>query len=174
MDTKKLLSLEPIMGADPTIGRWLAAFNDARRRTLTLLEQVDPEMIHRVPPGQSSIGAILYHVAAIEASWLYDEVLENQGPEDFDSMFPYPVRDDAGHITAVPDEPLEAHLQRLEAVHMDLLGAYRNMFIDEFRRGRETPQHTVTPEWVLHHLMQHEAEHRAEIGSVWQMIRQGG
>jgi uncharacterized damage-inducible protein DinB len=27
------------------------------------------------------------------------------------------------------------------------------------------PPYDVTPEWVLHHLMQHEAEHRSQIGA---------
>ncbi len=30
-------------------------------------------------------------------------------------------------------------------------------------RPRRLPGYDVTPCWVLHHLMQHEAEHRAEI-----------
>jgi hypothetical protein len=28
------------------------------------------------------------------------------------------------------------------------------------------PDYEVTPEWVLHHLCQHEAEHRAEIAAL--------
>jgi uncharacterized damage-inducible protein DinB len=28
------------------------------------------------------------------------------------------------------------------------------------------PPYDVTPEWVLHHLMQHEAEHRSQIGAL--------
>ena len=174
MSTKESLSLQPVGGASPEIGRWLAAYDDARRRTLKLLESVDTQAVNWNPEDQSSIGSILYHVAAIEASWLYDEVLGNQWPENFDERFPYPVRADGQHITPVPDESLEAHLSRLDAVHADLIAAYRAMTLDEFRRARETPDYTVTPEWVLHHLMQHEAEHRAEIGSVWQQAKRVG
>lgn len=36
----------------------------------------------------------------------------------------------------------------------------------EFRRVRSLPYYDVAPEWVLHHLMQHEAEHRSQIGSL--------
>lgn len=174
MSTKKLLSLEPEAGIDPEIGRWLAAYDDARRRTLTLLESVESQALNWIPEGQSSIGSILYHVAAIEASWLFDEVLGNQWPEDFDERFPYPVRADGEHITRIPDESIEAHLSRLDAIHGDLIAACHEMTLDEFRRARETPDYAVTPEWVLHHLMQHEAEHRAEIGSVWQQAKRTG
>jgi uncharacterized damage-inducible protein DinB len=40
------------------------------------------------------------------------------------------------------------------------------MHLDEFRRIRSLAEYGVTPEWVLHHLMQHEAEHRSQIGAL--------
>jgi uncharacterized damage-inducible protein DinB len=38
------------------------------------------------------------------------------------------------------------------------------MTLQDFRRPRQLPEYDVTPEWILHHLMQHEAEHRGEMG----------
>jgi uncharacterized damage-inducible protein DinB len=35
-----------------------------------------------------------------------------------------------------------------------------------FRRVRRLSDCDVTPEWVIHHLMQHEAEHRGEIAAL--------
>lgn len=37
---------------------------------------------------------------------------------------------------------------------------------DELHRVRALPYYDVTLAWVLHHLAQHEAEHRGEIGSI--------
>jgi uncharacterized damage-inducible protein DinB len=37
---------------------------------------------------------------------------------------------------------------------------------EEFRRPRKVEDYTVTPEWVIHHLIQHEAEHRGQIGEI--------
>jgi hypothetical protein len=47
-----------------------------------------------------------------------------------------------------------------------ILAAYQAMDVHEFRRVRRLADYDVTPEWVLHHLMQHEAEHRSEIGGL--------
>ena len=44
------------------------------------------------------------------------------------------------------------------------------MTLDEFRRPRSLPQYDVTPEWVLHHLTQHEAEHRGHIQGLREII----
>ena len=37
------------------------------------------------------------------------------------------------------------------------------MTLDDYRRLRSLPDYDVTPEWVLHHLAQHEALHRGQI-----------
>jgi uncharacterized damage-inducible protein DinB len=36
----------------------------------------------------------------------------------------------------------------------------------EFVRVRSFKDYQVTPQWTIHHLMQHEAEHRGEITSI--------
>jgi uncharacterized damage-inducible protein DinB len=95
--------LDPYPCREPEIGRWLAGLQDARQRTLRALEDLSPATLDWPPPdGESSIGTVLYHLADIEADYLYVEVLERPMP----------------------------------------------------------------PEYVLYHLMQHEAEHRSQIGTL--------
>ena len=136
-------------------------------RTMEELNRLTPAMIDLQPPGEeSSIGAILYHLAVIEADWLFVEVLEQAFPEKVVAMFQHPVRDDRGRLTRVQGESLEAHIERLENVRRLLLEVYQGMDLADFRRVRSLPDYDVTPEWVLHHLMQHEAEHRSQIGGL--------
>jgi len=69
-------------------------------------------------------------------------------------------------VTQVTGYSLAEHLQRLAVVRGLLLDMFEAMDLAEFRRVRALPHYDVTPEWVLHHLMQHEAEHRSQIGSL--------
>ena len=157
----------PVHSEDPVIGRWLWSLQDARARTLRDLKRVTGEMVDWRPDEiHSSIGSILYHIATIELDWLYEEVLVAPFPDDLMRLFSYPVRDDTGRISHVTGETLERHLARLAAVRARLLETFRDMDLAEFRRVRSLPHYDVTPEWVLHHLLQHEAEHRSEIGAV--------
>jgi len=116
--------------------------------------------------GGNSIGSLLYHIALIEFDWLYAEVLGGHEPypADIVPLFPADARDADGRLAAVLAEPLDAHLERLALVRDRLLAVFRDMSAGEFRRARSLPQYDVTPEWVLHHLIQHEAEHRGHIG----------
>ena len=118
-----------------------------------------------VRPG-NSIGTLLYHLAAIEIDWLYSDVLQSQWPPELEALFPLDVRDEQGHLSAVRGLSLGEHLHRLDAVRSILLDTFRGMTLHEFRRARRVNDHDVTPEWVIHHLMQHETEHRGQTGEI--------
>ncbi len=60
---------------------------------------------------------------------------------------------------------------RLKTVRARLLQVFQGMSLPDFRRARQLPEYDVTPEWVLHHLMQHEAEHRGQIGTLRDMAQ---
>jgi uncharacterized damage-inducible protein DinB len=164
-EPKERLIVEPVPGCEPEIGLLLGMLEETRGRTKERLAVLPDDELEWTPePGFNSIGTILYHLALIEADWLYAEALEQAYPPEFTALFPDDVRDDAGRLTAVRPESLQEYVDRLDAVRAMLLAALRGMTLAEFRRVRELPAYDVTPEYVLHHLIQHEAEHRGEIG----------
>ena len=152
--------------AEPIIGGWLAALEEARERTTTALSGIDQAMLDWQPPrGGNGIGTLLYHIAAIEADWLSVEVREeaDYSPELL-ALFPHDVRDDARRLTVITGVDLAAHLARLDVVRGQFMATFAAMALADFTRIRALPQYDVTPQWVVHHLLQHEAEHRGEIG----------
>jgi len=164
---KRRLVVDPILSKVPEIGRWLWALQDTRQLTLEEIEQLTPAMIDWLPPDdESTIGTILYHIALIEMDWLYAEVLERPEAPEIAELFAYEHRDRQGRLTQVTGISLQEHLIRLEVVRALLLESYLQMDLAEFRRPRSLPAYDVTPEWVLHHLIQHEAEHRSQLGSL--------
>jgi uncharacterized damage-inducible protein DinB len=150
--------------AQPEIGRWLWSLEDVRQRTKRCLVDLHPSLVDWSGSyGEHTIGTLLFHIAAIEISWLGIEVAEGKLSEKVWDEFPYEVRDEQGHLTIVKGLSLEEHLRRLDMVRGVLIETYRTMSLEEFRRVREFDDYHVTPEWVVHHLCQHEAEHRSEI-----------
>ncbi len=153
--------------AESRISAWLWALDDTRRRTNVVLAHIPAEAVDWHPShSQQSIGTILYHVALIEADWLYTEVVEQPYPDHIAALFPYDARDEQGLLTHVKDAGLSHHRYRLEIVRQEVLRVYQAMERTDFYRVLQLPHYDVTPEWVLHHLMQHEAEHRSEIASL--------
>ena len=167
MNEKRQNIVDAGLAAEPEIGRWLWAFEDCRARTQEELENLTPAVIDWLPPhGESSIGTVLYHMALIEADWLYAEVLEQEYPAPVVALFPQSDRDSQGRLTQIQGIPLAEHLERLATVRNLVMEVFRPMSLADFRRARSLPYYDVTPEWVLHHLMQHEAEHRSQLAAL--------
>jgi hypothetical protein len=173
MPDRQSLVLQPI-GDDPEVGRWLAALDDGRRDTLRELDTVTAGMVDRRPDGPlDSIGTILYHVALIEADWVANEILGLDDPPQLAALLPWPDRGPDDHLTIVEGLSLAEHIARLAGVRAYALDHLRSMPAAEFHRVRSLERYDVAPDWVIHHLLQHEAEHRSHIAWIRDTSRQG-
>src|SRR3954447_4360759 len=161
---KERLTLEPIAD-DPEVGRWLAALEDARRDTYRELERVSPDMVDWYPDAPlNSIGSLLYHIALIEADWVAVEILElTENPSELAALLPWPDRDADHHLSRIDGRTLDEHRARLDGVREWVLEKLRPMTNAEFHRVRSLEQYDVSPDWAVHHILQHEAEHRAHV-----------
>lgn len=166
----KLIAQE-LDGYDSEVGAALWRLQEARGRTLRVLQETPERFINSDVEG-NSIGTILYHLALIESDWLYSEILEQHPPKEVENLLPQDDRDGQGSLTKIDDESLEEHLSRLEMIRERFLEALRDVTKEDFHRARELPDYDVSPAWVLHHLVQHEAEHRAEMESVALRLQQ--
>ena len=167
------LSVIALPGYHPEIGRWLWALEDTRHETLKSLDGLTDEDLDALPPGADNrIGALLYHIAIVEVGWLYFQVLEGKKPfpTGFGALFPADALDEQEQLTHLQGTSLQDHLQRLEKARASLLEEFRDMSLEDFRRLRYGDEENVTPEWVLHHLIQHEAEHRGQIQTVRHLL----
>jgi uncharacterized damage-inducible protein DinB len=157
-------TIHPSANYEPEITRWVWAIEDTRQRTKQGLANLSPAALDWVPPdGGNTIGTLLYHIPAIELSYLYEDILELGWVAELAPLLPYPIRSDDGRLTHVVGESLDAHLERLDRSRALLLQHLSHMTLDEWRRPRRIENYTITPEWAIHHLMQHEAEHRGEL-----------
>jgi len=136
---KRRLAADVLPGYDPEIGRWLWALEDVRRTVKAAVGGLSQELLDAKPEGWNSIGSLLYHVAAIEADWLCDEVMGSHWPDEIVSLFTVDVRDDQGLLAAVSGMTLEEHLTRLDLVRSVLLDHFRSMSVEEFRRVLAPP-----------------------------------
>ncbi len=170
MPEKPKLVAQQLPDYEPEIGAALWRLQDARRRTLRLLRDVPADIVEQETEGDS-VGTILYHVALIEADWLYAEILEQPIPDNLKSLMPEEDRDEGGVLTSIRDRSLEEHINLLSTIRETFLQMLRSMSREDFHRTRSLPDYDVSPAWVLHHLAQHEAEHRSELESVMSQLK---
>lgn len=165
--TSKCVSSLP--GCEPEIGRWLWALEEVRRRTLELVANQEQQTLDWEGPDgrENAIGSLLHHVALVEASWLFMDLLQQEIPSNISQHFPHDgLQKGFARVLGVP---LPEHLARLTLVRQALLAAISPLALAEWRRPREPvdrPGYEVTPEWAIFHLIEHEAGHAAQISSL--------
>lgn len=165
-------------GSEPTIGRWLGALVEIRERTERLVRDLDPALLDWEGPDgtENSASCLLYHVAGVEMGWLWGEIKERTDlPPEVEELFPWGAYEDGSRrLKRVPNIPLSEHLARLERSRAIFLREMKDMSLDEWRRLRPDPQdqeYECTPEWVVFHLVEHEAAHAGQISSLIQRGR---
>lgn len=102
------------------IGAALWRLEDARTRTLRVVGDMPLGFVDRETEG-NSIGTVLYHLALIEADYLFTEILEEPVPAEVADLLPVDHRDEAGILTFVRGETLDRHLRRLSSIRQMLL-----------------------------------------------------
>lgn len=156
--------VQALAGFVPEIGRAVWMLDNARDETRLELRDFNPDHVDlTITDGGHSVGTLLYHIAGIEFDWLFYEVLEETRFKEIWDIFPHNLRDKTGRLTRVTGLTWEAHWERLDKVRACVREVFKDMTLDDYRRARICDNYDVTPEWVLHHLRQHEAEHRSEI-----------
>jgi uncharacterized damage-inducible protein DinB len=61
---------------------------------------------------------------------------------------------------------LQEHLNRLGRMRERLLQEFSKMTAEDFWKIMQLTDYDVSPAYVVHHLMQHEAEHRSQIDAI--------
>lgn len=165
MKRKNLIVL-PLHGFESEIGRWLWCLEDIRRTLLEKISGISQQQLDTEVIGHS-IGSLLYHIALIEADWLYEEVLGGKWNPNIRTLFPQEDRNDDDTLSNVKGQNLDEHLHRLQCVRDELLFHFRTMDLEDWRTSRSLIHYDVTPEWVIYHLLEHESHHR---GQIFQML----
>ncbi|MGA5692671.1 DinB family protein [Cytobacillus pseudoceanisediminis] len=171
MKRKNLLVL-PILDFEPEIGRWIWCLEDIRRTILEKISGISQPFLDTKLNEGHSIGSLLYHIALIEADWLYEEVLGGKWNPKIRSLFPQGDRNDDNTLTHIVGQDLDEHLHRLKSVRDELLSHFRSMDLKDWRKPRILNHYDVTPEWVIYHLIEHESHHRGQIFQILSILKE--
>ncbi|MFY4776520.1 DinB family protein [Metabacillus sp. RGM 3146] len=160
---KKTLMIESLPGYEPEIGRSLWCLEDVRQTLLSKLAGISQRVLDARSDERQSIGSLLYHIAYIEADWLYEEVLMTGWDPEMRSMFTVSHRTENNELMHVEGQSLDEHFERLRKVREVFLSHFRSINMEDWRKSRILENYDVTPEWVVYHLIEHEAHHRGQI-----------
>lgn len=162
--------------ASPAAARLLAMLAEARERTLRAVDGLSTaELDHCTAELPVSIGSHLVHLAAIEVDWLWTDLRAEAIPAGELAGFPFDdVRDGEGRLSAVRGWSLAQHVALLARCRAALVEHAAGLSEGAMTVPVAGLEGSSTPEWILHHLLQHEAEHRGQIRRLKALQRASG
>ena len=169
----KSLSIRPITGFAPRIGSYLAQLEDVRERTKRYAEGLSSSQLTWFPnPRVESIGTLLLHIAAVETSWIQEDIVRKPMGEEWKIGFPIRFG-----IPQISGEPLEFFLEKLDSsrtmtrqVLAELTDADLDRSITSLDDERSADAQRYTIEWILYHLVEHEAHHKGQIAVMKRLL----
>lgn len=154
-------------GFTPEIGRFVAMLEDTRRRTKRYLEGLSAEQLAWYPNDTvESIGTILLHIAAVEHSYIQEDIMRRPMGEEWKIAFPLRFG-----IPQISGRELSYFLEKLDSVREATETVLKSLTDNDLKRmispldpgepGNQQIEFSI--EYLLYHLIGHEAHHRGQI-----------
>ncbi len=159
-----MIGLDSDSGFTPRLGVFRAQLEDVRRGTLRYVAGLDQSQLVWSPQANiESIGTLLLHIAAVERSWIGEDIARRPMGEEWAIAFPIRFG-----IEQIQGQPLEYFLARLASTRDETRAVLSSLTDEDLSRdvapldpGDSTETYTI--EWILHHCVEHEAHHRGQI-----------
>jgi uncharacterized damage-inducible protein DinB len=166
------LTISPLGGFGPRIGSFLWQLDDVRKRTLEYVDGLSPEELAWTPDKKvESIGTQLFHIAAVERSWIGEDIDRRPMGEEWALAFPIRRR-----IEQIRDKPLDYFIDTLHVVRQETRIVLAHLTDGDLSR-QITPLDqgdvgdSFSIEWILYHLVEHEAHHKGQIAVLKRLYR---
>ncbi len=153
------IDVAPMPGVDVQIGLLLAMLEDGTKEWREELGAVSDEAVLWQPfPGSHSIGALMLHIADVEAHWLHEVGAgQTRSEEELSRLLFKETQQYQLTWPTPPAQPLSWYFAQQDEVRARTRQAVAKLYNPELTRRRGTDEFSVR--WLLHHVITHEAYH---------------
>ncbi len=154
----------PAAGLDPQLGLLLAMLDDGTnewREELCEDGEITPEAIIWQPFKEGhSIGAIILHIADVEAFWIEEVAAQRpRDEEEFKRLLSEETQQMSVKWPVPPQKPLSWYWEQHDAIRKRTHKTVRELADPLITRFRPNRNSYYTLRWILHHVITHEAYH---------------
>lgn len=170
----ELYNVTPLPDFPPGIGRYLAMLDDVSTRVRKYVDGLTIDQIDWYPNSRcESIGTILFHIAAVERSWIGEDIFRKPMSED-EWKEAFALRID---IPQVNGKELQFYLDVLQRTREETKESLKALTDADLSRevtpldaedGNSDKRFTI--EWILYHIVEHEAHHKGQIALMKRLL----
>ncbi len=160
-------TLEPVEGVPIQIGYYLAGMEEVRDQLREAVRDLSNNVTHaKLRPDTHTIAQLILHCGEAEWWWIQCVVNGREIDEELESSVFWDVLE-KGHE---PSEEMSAgecisEIDRISGLTLETLKNFADSDLDRYF-VRERPDGRITEKslrWILHHLIDHEAQHKGQI-----------
>jgi uncharacterized damage-inducible protein DinB len=159
--------LTPHPGLATGIGYYLSGMEEVRNQLNVAVKTIPDDLIGKPAfLGAHSIGGLVLHIGEAEWFWMKMVVSGHELTEEDKTASYWDILDDVGRVEQ-KGYTAEFCLREIEKIRnqtRDVLFAYNDKDLERiitFTRKGETTEYNLR--WILHHLIDHEAQHKGQI-----------
>ncbi|MFN2509885.1 MAG: DinB family protein [Pyrinomonadaceae bacterium] len=159
--------LNPAQGFSPAIGFFVSGMEEVREQLEQAVEGMSEQQLGvRAVPGAHSIAALLLHIGEAEWWWMQCNVFGHKLTRE-DRQAPYwdVLKDPDGVASKLYSAQFCLdEIAKIRKLTRNLLASFNDDDLERFisfERGGERHEHSLR--WILHHLIDHEAQHKGQI-----------
>lgn len=153
------------------IGSLFSMMEEVRQNLLRIMESVSDEEIDYTPDERKieTIGTLLLHIAAVEWSWIFEDI---DGKEmDYELWKHAFALRPSVNIPQLKGQGKEFYLKRLSTVRSEVHQRLRRMQDADLETLVGSKEKKFSIEWVLFHLVEHEAIHLGQISMLLRLYK---
>ena len=163
MSKKEFYELTKESKLAPRIAQFFSMMEEARKYLLILIKDIDNTVLDFTPDDRSveTIGTLLLHIAAVEWDWILADIGEKE--------FSYDKWKDAFALRKGVNRPqikgkdLSFYIEILEETRKEVLDKMCELSDEDLDRIVKPDDNKFTIEWILYHVIEHEALHIGQI-----------
>jgi uncharacterized damage-inducible protein DinB len=167
-------NVAPLTGFSPRIGRYLAMMDDVSARVLSYVDGLSAEQLSWFPDEScESIGTLLLHIAAVERSWIGEDICRRPMGEEWLPAFA--IRFELPQISG---KELPYFVNILKKTRDETKTDLAKLTDDDLSREiaplepgeKANAEKRFTIEWILYHVLEHEAHHKGQIALMRRLL----
>jgi len=160
-DEKRIIVLKRSDDLSPRVAFLFSMMDKVRSRLLKQIDDLSIEELDFTPDDKNveTIGTLIQHIAAVEWSWIFEDI---DGVEmNYERWkHAFALREE---IPQQKDMKLKYYLDKLEGVRDDVLKRLAEFNDSELHHLVDIGAAVVSIEWILFHIIEHEAMHIGQI-----------
>ena len=155
----------------PRVALLYSQLVEVRKNLLKMIKDIDDSVLDYTPDEREieTIGTLLLHIAAVEWSWIIGDLEKRElSFEKWKQAFPLRKGIDLAQQVG---KGIEYYLEKLKEVRLEVYEKLKGFTDKDLDTVVKVEKRKFTIEWILYHVIEHEAEHLGQISLLKRLFK---